>query len=314
MVRVLIADDERRIRELLVDTIVDVGYDVIEASNGSEALKKAFAERPDVILLDVMMPVMDGFEVLRKLKETATTKDIPVILITAMSAREGEHLGLVWGVEHYITKPWEPGMVEAAIRVALREAETEPEENTGTQMLTQQLASMEGVVSIMFTDLEGSTELLTRLGDEENQALLRTHNSIIRQQVAKHSGLEVKTLGDGFMIVFSSARRAGACAVDIQLSLQNYNKQNADRPLKVRIGINIGETIKEEKDFFGSAVVTAARIAAEASGGKILVSDLFRQLTGQTSELRYKDHGRKKLKGFTEKVHLYEIDWRASDR
>ena len=121
----------------------------------------------------------------------------------------------------------------------------------------QQLASIEGTVSIMFTDLEGSTELLTSLGDEENQELLHTHNNLIREQISSHSGIEVKAMGDGFMVVFSSARRVVACAMDIQRSLHEYNQRNADRQLKVRIGINVGETIKEEEDFFGSAVVRA---------------------------------------------------------
>ena len=94
-------------------------------------------------------------------------------------------------------------------------------------------------------------------------------------------------MGDGFMIVFSSARKAVACAVDVQHSLDEFNEQHADRPLKVRIGINVGETIKEDEDFFGSAVVLAARIMAQASGTQILVSDLFRKLAGSTSNFQY---------------------------
>ena len=174
----------------------------------------------------------------------------------------------------------------------------------------QQLASIEGTVSIMFTDLEGSTELLTRLGDEENQELLRTHNNIIRQHLADHAGYEVKSMGDGFMIVFSSARRAIACAVDIQRSLHEFNQNHADRQLKVRAGLNVGETIKEEEDFFGTAVVLAARIMARASGEQILVSELLRKLAGSASGFQYIDYGWQQLKGFSDEEHLYEVDWR----
>ena len=176
----------------------------------------------------------------------------------------------------------------------------------------QQLAFIEGTVSIMFTDLEGSTEILTSLGDEENQELLRTHNNIIRERISSHSGIEVKAMGDGFMIVFSSARRVIACAMDIQRSLHEHNQRNADRQLKVRIGINVGETIKEEEDFFGSAVVRAARVMAEASGGQILVSDLFRKLAGSSISVPFVDHGCMLLKGFAEEEHLFEVDWQAS--
>jgi len=170
---------------------------------------------------------------------------------------------------------------------------------------------MEGTVSIMFTDLEGSTEVLTRLGDEEAQKFLRAHNAIIRQQVAGHEGREVKALGDGFMIVFSGARQAVDCAVDIQRRLEDFNHQNADRQLRVRIGINTGEPIKEGEDFFGGAVVLAAKLTAQASGGQILVSDLLRRLAGDSSGLEYVDYGWKQLKGFAEKEHLYEVNWRT---
>ena len=175
----------------------------------------------------------------------------------------------------------------------------------------EQLASLEGTISIMFTDLEGSTELLTSLGDEENQALLRTHNNIIREHLNSNGGVEVKSMGDGFMIVFPSARKAVACAAGIQRGLEKFNKENTDRQLKVRVGINVGETIKEE-DFFGTAVVMAARVMDRASGGQILVTDLFRKLAGSTSNFQYVDYGSTQLKGFSEEEHLHEVDWRSS--
>lgn len=86
MTKVLVAEDERRIRELLVDTLFDLGFDVLEATDGGEAYKAAYNEIPDLILLDLMMPVMDGIEVLSKLRETPGTKDIPVIVLSAVSA------------------------------------------------------------------------------------------------------------------------------------------------------------------------------------------------------------------------------------
>ena len=186
-------------------------------------------------------------------------------------------------------------------------------ELTDAERAQAQLAAIEGTVSIMFTDLEDSTKLLTSLGDEANQTLLRSHNSIIRQHVANNGGLEVKAMGDGFMVVFSSARKAVTCAAEIQRSLDEFNLENADQ-LKVRIGINVGETIKEDEDFFGTAVVLAARIMALASGEQILVSDLFRKLAGSASSFEYVEYGWKQLKGFAEEEHLYEVAWRASTR
>jgi archaeal flagellar protein FlaH len=122
MTKVLVVDDEADIRELVVDTLKDVGYEVFEASNGNTALEIALQQRLDIILLDIWMPVLDGFGVLRRLKEIHETEDIPIIMLTAMSSSEGEKLAMDMGVYHYISKPWEPDVLEATIRVALRES------------------------------------------------------------------------------------------------------------------------------------------------------------------------------------------------
>ena len=128
MTKVLVAEDERHIRELLVDTLFDLGCDVIECADGGETLEKACSELPDLILLDVMMPVMDGFEVLSKLRENPSTEAIPIIMLTAVPAAEGEQDANRLGVHHYISKPFDPDMLEATINVALREANTDTEE------------------------------------------------------------------------------------------------------------------------------------------------------------------------------------------
>ena len=126
MTKVLVAEDERYTRDLVVDTLSDAGYDVIEADNGSIALGLAFEEQPDLILLDLLMPVMDGFEVLSRLRtskmEFPSIAKIPVVLLSCLSPEEGEQAALSLGANHYLTKPWEPGMLEMAVKVALREA------------------------------------------------------------------------------------------------------------------------------------------------------------------------------------------------
>jgi flagellar protein FlaH len=119
---VMVAEDQDDIRVLLVETLEDAGYEVIQASNGGAALELAMRERPDVLLLDVWMPVMDGFEVLRKLRANAATKDMPVVMLTALSAQEGEKRGMDMNVTHYLSKPLNHGVLEATLRVVLREA------------------------------------------------------------------------------------------------------------------------------------------------------------------------------------------------
>ena len=98
MARVLVVDDEPDIRDSLVDILGYAGYEMLEAEDGGEGFEKASSQQPDIILLDVMMPVMDGFETLKKLRENPATKTIPVIMLTAISAARGEQAGLELGI------------------------------------------------------------------------------------------------------------------------------------------------------------------------------------------------------------------------
>ena len=123
MARVLVAEDDRYIRELLVDILFDAGYDVFQAKDGGAALEQANKERPDLILLDVWMPVLDGFQVLDKLRHQPEFQSTPVVLLTAMPAIDGEQSGMQLGAYHYIPKPWERATVELTVKVALREGQ-----------------------------------------------------------------------------------------------------------------------------------------------------------------------------------------------
>ena len=120
--KVLLAEDDRMTRLIASSSLVKDGYQVVEVDNGGTAYDKAISEQPDIILLDVQMPVMDGFEVLKKLRAHPSTVATPVILLTAMPADQGEIAAWEMGACHYITKPWEPEVLEATIRVALKEA------------------------------------------------------------------------------------------------------------------------------------------------------------------------------------------------
>jgi DNA-binding SARP family transcriptional activator len=164
-----------------------------------------------------------------------------------------------------------------------------------------------GPVTILFTDVEASTDLRTRHGDETAQQLLRGHEELVRDQVRAHEGIEVKALGDGFMMAFGSARRALACAVAIQRALADRRLDLPD--VKVRIGVNTGEVVLQGDDLYGQAVHAAARIAARADGGEIVVSEIVKQLVGSTPDVTFVDRGRQQLKGFPERFHLFEVVW-----
>jgi flagellar protein FlaH len=123
MTTLLVAEDHRDTRELLVDILQDSGYDVISAEGGGVALEKAVSENPDLILLDVSMPFMDGWEVLKRLRENPETKATPVVMVTAVRPAQGELAAWRLGARHYIAKPFTSDRVVLAVKVALSEAE-----------------------------------------------------------------------------------------------------------------------------------------------------------------------------------------------
>jgi class 3 adenylate cyclase len=117
------------------------------------------------------------------------------------------------------------------------------------------------IVTILFTDLVGSTELTGRLGDAGADRLRRAHFALLREAVAAHRGEEVKTLGDGLMVVFPSAVDATLCASDMQRSVARYNRRpGTTHPLEVRIGLHAGEPVREGDDYHGVAVNIASRL------------------------------------------------------
>ena len=171
----------------------------------------------------------------------------------------------------------------------------------------------EGTVTIMFTDLVASTALGDRLGDDRGQALRRAHDRILRRQFERFGGRVVKGRGDGFMVVFPSARRGVQCAVEVQRAIATQQAEGRYLELQVRIGLHTGEPVEEQGDLFGSDVNLAARIEDEAGGGQVFVSESTRLLARQSPGLRFVAVGERTLKGFAESVPLYEVRW-ATER
>ncbi|HEU5449345.1 MAG TPA: adenylate/guanylate cyclase domain-containing protein, partial [Acidimicrobiia bacterium] len=156
------------------------------------------------------------------------------------------------------------------------------------------------IVTLLFTDLVGSTELLGQLGEQGAEALRRTHFDLIREAVAVHRGREVKTLGDGFMVVFASAVDALDCAVAIQRAVDSRRRNAGAVPLEVRIGLHLGEPIRHEGDFFGTPVVVASRLCSSAAGGEILTSEVLRSVVGARGDFVFRAVGPLALKGMSE--------------
>ncbi len=176
------------------------------------------------------------------------------------------------------------------------------------QDATAALPGAGAVRTILFTDIEGSTALTERLGDVTARALLREYERLTRDALKAHGGAEVKSMGDGFMASFPSASGALECAMAMQRAFAARNAADSE-PIRIRIGLNAGEPIAEEEDLFGTAVIMAARIAAQAQGGEILCSNVVRELTAGKGFL-FHDRGSAALRGFEDPVRLYEVRWR----
>lgn len=169
-------------------------------------------------------------------------------------------------------------------------------------------ASASGVRTILFTDMVEHTEMMSRLGDERGRDVLREHEEVTRRLLSAHGGAEVKSMGDGFMASFGSVAKAVECAIALQRAFAERNETGAE-PLSVRVGLNVGEPIEEGGDLFGATVILAARIAAKAESGEILVANAVRELCSGKGFL-FADRGDFVAKGFEEPVRVYEVGWR----
>jgi class 3 adenylate cyclase/DNA-binding CsgD family transcriptional regulator len=168
----------------------------------------------------------------------------------------------------------------------------------------------EGTVTVLFSDVEGSTDLRTREGDDIAQEVMRTHERLLRDQLPAYGGREVVFMGDGFMVAFASARKALECAVAIQRAFEGHNQSGPAHPIRVRIGLNSGEVLRESGTLYGTAVNAAARISAKAKGEQILVSQVTRDLTAGVRDFAFVDRGLFDLKGFPTQWRLSELSWR----
>jgi len=307
---VLVVDDEEQNRTLLKDPLEARGFDVTEARNGAEALQ-AIAERlPDVILLDLMMPGMDGFEVCRRLKKNSRTAHIPVLLITALSERKERLMGIEAGANDFLHKPVD--MQDLLLRVANAahakalfdqlQAEREKSDNLLLNILPKAIAlrMKEGEVtiadkypeaSVLVADLAGFTNLATHIPPEQLVFLLNEIFTAFDILLEKHGLEKIKTIGDAYMAVAGvpisrpdHVLAIAALALEMTTALEEFNNQY-ETSLRVRIGISTGPVVagvigrkKFSYDLWGDTVNLAFRLESHAQPGTVLVDEPTFQL------------------------------------
>ncbi len=170
------------------------------------------------------------------------------------------------------------------------------------------LADRDGSVTIMFSDIEDSTTLNQRLGDDAWVRLLGSHDKLVHAKVEKYRGHIVKSQGDGFMMAFREPAQAVRTGIEIQDGLSETGDRRLRKtPIKVRVGIHCGTAIERDGDLFGKNVAMAARVAAHANGGEILVSDDIRKALRDVDDIVLVDERETELKGIPGVHRLWEV-------
>jgi class 3 adenylate cyclase len=167
-----------------------------------------------------------------------------------------------------------------------------------------------GIRTILFTDIVDSTAMTQLVGDEAAMAVLDLHNSVVRNALSNLGGREVKHTGDGIMASFMSTAAAVKCAIQIQSRLSGHEKNQGQRPVKIRIGAAAGEPVEQHQDLFGCTVQLAARLCSRAAPEQILVSNAVAELC-LGKGFSFQDIGEVDLKGFERPVRAHAVAWAA---
>jgi class 3 adenylate cyclase len=162
--------------------------------------------------------------------------------------------------------------------------------------------STSGKIVILFSDIEESTALNERIGDRAWVRLIGKHDKMVRRYVKKHSGYVVKSQGDGFMVAFAQPEQAVRCSIDVQSALHRQRNE-----IRVRMGIHMGKSVRRGDDLFGRNVAMAARVAGEAEGGEVLVSEVVRDAIKGLDDIAFDDGRDVELKGFNGAHRLYAV-------
>ncbi len=162
----------------------------------------------------------------------------------------------------------------------------------------------------MFSDIEGSTALNERLGDRGWLEMLERHNRIVREQLGRHHGTEVKAQGDGFMIAFPDPADGVACAVAVQRTIAAQRWRRG--AVRVRMGLHCGEVVRRGDDLLGLNVTIAARVAQHAEGGEILVSSAIASSLDGDRATDLGEPRRVRFKGIGDEHLVYPVGWAAA--
>lgn len=340
--KVLVADDNPNSRQLVKDILESLGYEPILAIDGPGALAAAQAQVPDLIILDVNMPGMSGFEVLAILKSDEILSKIPILMLTALADVDNRVTGLGLGADDYLSKPFSPRELAARIDARLRtKAEADNLRQT-KEMIRQtferfvapsvvekllqdptqvKLGGQLQEVTVLFSDLEGFTSLSEHTPPEMLLGILNQYHALVVTMIQSYGGTVDKFLGDGVMALYNTplpqpdhALRAVKTALHIRSALLDfYNQFDVEYQIKLNFGIhtgmavvgNVGTQQIMEFTAVGDTVNLASRLQGLGEQGQILISQAtYNQIKEQVTT---NPIGNQFVKGRREPVMVYEV-------
>ena len=342
---ILVVDEDPSIRDVLVQKLEALSYRVREARNGKEGVDKVRADPPDLILLDVMMPVMDGFQACRLLKDDEETRLIPIIIMTALHAVEDRIKGAEAGADDFLTKPVDDRELAARIRAALRMKHTIGRKLRQAEQVRDhyakfvpevvkrlvaanpdapELGKREQDAAFVFVDISGYTALSERIASDALSQLVERYFSAFLDTIHEHGGEISGTAGDGLLIIFHHAEpvRHSEMAAKTALALmdvtEELGKAAVGPAVSVHIGISSGQAAIGSTRFEGlrgtrwvysaEGFVTnlGSRLADLAQAGQILVCpESARRLGGAFALISLGAH---KLAGVAEAMEVHRLE------
>jgi adenylate cyclase len=334
--KILVVDDEPSNVELLEDLLTPQKYVVETASSGKEALAKVQESTPDLILLDVMMPEMNGFQVCSKIREDLSIPYIPIIFITAYQIDQTDIIyGLDMGGDDYVRKPFDAAELFSRIRACLRvktlyddlvrtKTELSRYVSLSTVDMVEKTASKEAFqanrtadVTVLFSDIRGFTDISENMDPAKVFEMLNLNLGIQIEIMEQYNGIIDKLSGDEIMAVFEGpdmAPSALECALAIVEALSAPKSRKVLDWTGVGIGINTGqiylgslgsETFKDYT-IIGNTVNIAARLCGLATKYQILFTEATLKLIDKT-EFIYRSVQRVSLKGISSPIEVFEL-------
>jgi DNA-binding response OmpR family regulator len=342
--KVLVVDDEPDIVSYLEEVLQDLGYETVSASNGAEAVAKAITAPPDLVLLDVMMPIMNGFAACRALREQAATRLIPVVVMTTLQGLEDRIRAIEHGADEVLVKPVDPRELVARVQTTLRRKHDMDQRMSELTRVRDhfekfvpeaakrlvlanpeapELAKQERDVTVLFLDISGYSRLAESIPAATLNALVERYFASFLDRITDAGGDINETAGDGFMAIFEDPDPVthAVQAVDTALLLlavtEALNHSERDNPLGIHIGLNSGPALVGSTRFDGrrgthwtftaTGIVTtlAARLAQTAGAGEILAGpETVKRLGGR---YRLERIGPQRLKNITEPLEAHRV-------